>query len=144
MTTAILDTDILSEVLRGRNERLVIAADTYLDHQGHYTISSMTVAEVVRGLVKIGSDTRLADFRQFISKHEVISIGTEEAILAATIHAELERAGLTIGHFDPFIGATALTHNLKLVTGNTKHFNRIIELGYPLELQNWRDALPNG
>jgi tRNA(fMet)-specific endonuclease VapC len=33
---------------------------------------------------------------------------------------------------------TALTHGLELVTGNTSHFQRIQQIGYPLTLANWR------
>ncbi len=36
------------------------------------------------------------------------------------------------------IAAIALTHNLELVTGNTTHYQRIQQLGYPLTLSNWR------
>jgi tRNA(fMet)-specific endonuclease VapC len=39
---------------------------------------------------------------------------------------------------DPLIAAIALEHNLELVTGNAAHFQRIIQLGYPLTLANWR------
>jgi tRNA(fMet)-specific endonuclease VapC len=36
------------------------------------------------------------------------------------------------------IAAIALTHGLELVTGNTTHFQRVQQLGYPLILANWR------
>jgi tRNA(fMet)-specific endonuclease VapC len=36
------------------------------------------------------------------------------------------------------IAAIALTHGLELVTGNTSHFQRIQQIGYPLILANWR------
>ena len=32
----------------------------------------------------------------------------------------------------------ALEYNLELVTGNVAHFQRIVRLGYPLTLINWR------
>lgn len=41
---------------------------------------------------------------------------------------------------DSMIAATAIEHNLVLVTGNTKHFERIQELGCPLRLDNWRST----
>ena len=37
------------------------------------------------------------------------------------------------------VAAIALQHNLVLVTGNTKHFERILNLGYPLSLHDWRN-----
>ena len=43
-----------------------------------------------------------------------------------------------IGLADPMIAAIGLTHGLELVTGNTAHYQRIQQLGYPLTLVNWR------
>jgi len=53
------------------------------------------------------------------------------------IYGELERTGQPIGRADPLIGGIALAHNLVLVTGNTKHFERVIALGFPLSLADW-------
>ncbi len=39
---------------------------------------------------------------------------------------------------DPMIAAAAIRQGLTLVTGNTDHFQRIKNLGYPLALDNWR------
>jgi len=36
------------------------------------------------------------------------------------------------------IAAVALVHGLELVTGNTAHYQRIQQFGYPLILANWR------
>jgi tRNA(fMet)-specific endonuclease VapC len=36
------------------------------------------------------------------------------------------------------IAAIALKHGLELATGNTSHYQRIQQLGYPLTLVNWR------
>jgi tRNA(fMet)-specific endonuclease VapC len=36
------------------------------------------------------------------------------------------------------IAAIALVHGLELVTGNTAHYQRIQNLGYPLIPVNWR------
>jgi predicted nucleic acid-binding protein len=36
------------------------------------------------------------------------------------------------------IAAIALVHGLELVTGNTAHYQRIQNLGYPLTLIDWR------
>jgi len=47
--------------------------------------------------------------------------------------------GQQIGHLDPFIAATAIANDRPLVTNNTKHYQRIVDLGFPLELENWRE-----
>ncbi|MBP5377247.1 MAG: PIN domain-containing protein [Bacteroidaceae bacterium] len=50
------------------------------------------------------------------------------------IRHSLEHTGLRIDQFDLLIGATAIHHNLILVTSNTKHFDRINEL----KLEDWK------
>jgi PIN domain-containing protein len=71
---------------------------------------------------------------------EVLPFDRATAELAGRIAGELERTGQPIGLADPMIAAIALTHGLELVTGNTAHFQRVQNLGYPLTLVNWRLA----
>ena len=52
--------------------------------------------------------------------------------LAGRISGDLDRTGQTIGKADPMIAAIALQHGLELVTGNSSHYQRIQQLGYPL------------
>lgn len=52
---------------------------------------------------------------------------------AGDLAAELGARGFSIGTEDVFIGATALQHNLLLVSGNTEHFSRIPGL----RVENW-------
>ena len=59
------------------------------------------------------------------------------AELAGRIAGDLDRTGQTIGKADPMIAA-ALQHGLEMVMGNTAHYQRIQQLGYPLTLINWR------
>jgi tRNA(fMet)-specific endonuclease VapC len=45
----LLDTDILSEVLKGIDPQVVARAEAYRATFGHYTISLVSVVEVVKG-----------------------------------------------------------------------------------------------
>ena len=81
---------------------------------------------------------RLLNFLNAVALEQVIVFDQSTAVLAGRISADLERAGQVIGLADPMIAAVALKHNLELVTGNTTHFQRIQQLGYPLTLANWR------
>lgn len=49
------------------------------------------------------------------------------------VKADLEAAGTRLADADLLIAATALEHDMTLVTGNTKHFARIPGL----RLENW-------
>ena len=71
-----------------------------------------------------------------MSRHGTLAARNGPA--AGRIAGDLERVGRPIGLADPMIAAIALTHGLELVTGNTGHFQRIQQLGYPLVLANWR------
>ena len=45
--------------------------------------------------------------------------------LYAKEKARLRKAGTAIDEFDLLIGVTSITHNLTMVTNNTRHFERI-------------------
>ena len=49
MEAAILDTDILNEVLKQKNQQVVAAASTYLRLHGQFAMSALTRYEVIRG-----------------------------------------------------------------------------------------------
>ena len=94
--------------------------------------------EVIRGYQKKQATRQLQNFLTAIASEEVIPFDQAAAELAGRIAGELERTGQPIGLADPMIAAIALTHGLEMVTGNTAHFQRVQQLGYPLILANWR------
>jgi tRNA(fMet)-specific endonuclease VapC len=94
--------------------------------------------EVVRGYQQKQATRQLHNFLTSIASEEVVPFDQAAAELAGRIAGELERIGQTVGLSDPMIAAIALSHGLELVTGNTAHFHRVQQLGYPLILANWR------
>jgi tRNA(fMet)-specific endonuclease VapC len=135
---ALPDTDILSEVGKGIDPTVARNATAYRGAFGRYTLSAVTVMEVVRGFQSRQSARRLQQFLSAIAAEEILPFDQPAAELAGRIAGDLDRAGQPIGRADPMIAATALAHGLELVTGNTAHFQRIRQLGYPLTLVNWR------
>jgi tRNA(fMet)-specific endonuclease VapC len=135
---SLLDTDILSEIGKGVNATVARHAADYLAAFGRYTLSAVTVAEIVWGLEKRQSIRRLNAFRTSLPAMEVLPLADAAADLAGRIGAALDRIGQPIGLADTMIAAVALEHGLELVTGNTAHFQRVNRLGYPLTLANWR------
>ena len=71
----------------------------------------------------------------FLSSVTILTFGEEEAKQTAQIRNFLKQAGTPIGAYDVLIGATAITHNLILVTANVREFERIPNL----QIQNWRN-----
>ena len=98
----------------------------------------MTVTEIVAGWHKRQREDRIQQFLAEIDSAEVLPFDCKSAELAGRIYADLERTGQPIGLADSAIAATALQHDLMLVTGNVKHYQRIQALGYGLRLDNWR------
>jgi tRNA(fMet)-specific endonuclease VapC len=139
MARALVDTDILSEILKGKNPRLLAKADAYRATYGVITTSVITVMEVIKGLHKLGDYERQTEFLTAIASEEVLSLDLESAEIAGRIYADLEREGKTVGWADAMIAGIAIRHQLPLVSGNTAHYTRISDLGLPLVLENWRD-----
>lgn len=138
MSKALLDTDMLSELGKAVDPIVVGHGVAYRRAFGRFTISTVTLMEIVRGLQRKQSLQRLQTFLLSISGEEIVPFDAESAILAGRIAGDLERLGQPIGMADPMIAAIAMTNGLELVTGNTAHFQRIQRLGHPLTVKSWR------
>jgi tRNA(fMet)-specific endonuclease VapC len=137
MRKALLDTDALSEIIKGKNEGIRLRAEAYLVAHERLTITSISVMEVAKGLHKIGKHADLQRFTASLDALEVLTFDRDAAVIAGRIYADLERAGQPIGRADPMVAALALVNGLVLVTGNVEHYERIAQLGHPLEIENW-------
>jgi tRNA(fMet)-specific endonuclease VapC len=136
---ALLDSDIYSEILKAIDQNVQRNAVAYRQTHGILTISVVTVMEIIQGLQRVGASLRrIQGFRIAVGREEVLIFDQAAADLAGQIAGDLDRVGRPIGRCDPMIAAISLTHGLELVTGNTTHYQRIQQLGYPLTLSNWR------
>ena len=138
MNKALLDTDILSEVGKGIDQTVARNATAYRQAYGFLTLSVISVMEIIQGYQRVGGSSRIQAFRNAIASEQVILFDQAAADLAGQIAGDLDRVGRPIGRCDPMIAAIALTHSLELATGDTSHYQRIQQLGYPLTLVNWR------
>ncbi len=122
----LIDTDRVAEFLkpRGRGASLLpeIAA-------AGLAISIITYAELYEG-VHYGRDpvAGLNGLERFLTEAEVLGISQAVARRAAVIRGALRRAGIPVALPDVLIAATAMEHDLTLVTGNLRHFGRIPDL----------------
>lgn len=133
---SLLDTDILSEIIKRVNLRIIVKANSYLNQFDKYTISAITVMEIVEGWQKRKQEKRLQQFLTILTSQEILSFDLTEAVLAGKIYADLEITGKRIGYPDCMIAAIAISHNITLVTGNLSHYQRIQDLNYSLKLDN--------
>ena len=132
MKPAMLDTDILSEFLRG-NRKVVAKVDEYLHEYSFINLSIITYYEILNGLLYKGAKKQLSKFEEFIELNKVIPLTLRTARIAATIQADLRKKGTEIGHTDTLIAGIAISNAFQLITNNTEHFKRIKNL----EIANW-------
>jgi tRNA(fMet)-specific endonuclease VapC len=138
MDKALLDTDILSEIIKGVDANVVAKATAYRNAFRYYTLSVLSVLEIIKGYHRLRRADRIAQFRSSLIAEEVLTLEKTTADLAGHIFTDLELSGQTIGRIDPMIAAIAIENGLTLVTGNTSHYARLPGLGYSLKLDNWR------
>lgn len=130
----LLDTSVLSEVLRPRPSPAVIGRLL------QFTSKTLFASEVTRFEMRFGSALR-PDAPLFWARiqRELLPLVTwlpvSEAVStrAGDIAAAQRLAGRSCGTLDPLIAATALTQGVPLATRNVQHFARIDGL----EVQNW-------
>jgi tRNA(fMet)-specific endonuclease VapC len=138
MNPAIIDTDILSEILRAIDRGIVRNGEQYLLQFERYTIKAVTLVEIISGFVRAGRQRHLDSFRAYLPDLEILPLDQESAVIAAEIYGMLERSGRTIGRADPMIAGIAIRNDLTVVTGNSRHYERIINAGFDLRIENWR------
>ncbi len=69
----------------------------------------------------------------YLANHPNLDFDSGAARAFGELRADLERKGTTIGAYDLQIAAIALTHDLTLVTHNTREFGRVPNL----TLEDW-------
>ena len=119
----LVDTDWVIQYLRG--DAAIVSRLGELQAQG-LALSIISLAELWEGVFYSrdpeGDAQDLADFLRGVT---VLGIDTDIAQRFGRERGRLRKAGMLIGDFDLLIGATAVQHNLTLLTNNRSHFARI-------------------
>jgi tRNA(fMet)-specific endonuclease VapC len=125
----LFDTDAISETLRKKPLEDYMEWLKTLTREQQYT-SSIVISELYKGAYRSPKREQLI----FNIKTKILPIltilpfDTNTAQIYGQISAELEQTGQMLAHPDLQIAATAIQHNLELVTGNIKHFGRVPNL----------------
>ena len=133
--TYLLDTDILSNLLKRTPSTLLIAKLASVPPDQQFT-SSITLGELHYGAHRIPD--RASSLLQQLTETllpnlPVLPFDSAAAVRYGEVRAELERLGTPLGEADLRIGSIALARGLVVVTGNVRHFQRIPELS----VENW-------
>jgi predicted nucleic acid-binding protein len=145
---AILDTDILSEYLKGHNAAVAGRAAAYAKDHRVFTFTSVTVYEIVYGLELKGASVQLKRVLTWLKRNEEITPIDADYLEAATIKATSRKQGSVVELPDCLIAAIATRLNRPLVAGNTEDFRAIQKVGRKsrlerpagvnLSIENWR------
>jgi tRNA(fMet)-specific endonuclease VapC len=134
MQLSLIDTDILSEILKNRDPIVVRNAARYIAEFAQFSISAMSRYEVIRGLKHKNAHRQLTKFATFCQRALVHPITNEILDRTSDLWVDARRNGLPSRDPDLIIAATALEHGRALVTGNVDHFSWIPGL----TIDNWR------
>jgi len=122
----LLDSDRLIDYLRGRLDAIALVDQLQPDG---IALSVVTIAEVMEGIQRDPARVaREAAFGQVIRGFTLLAIDEPVARRFAALRGHLRDVGRTIGDLDTMIAATALHHDLTLVTRNRRHFERVPDL----------------
>jgi tRNA(fMet)-specific endonuclease VapC len=92
-------------------------------------LSIISVAELWEGVYYSTDPVRSqAMLKEFLAGIVVLGIDEEICKRFGELRGSLRRGGKLVGDFDLLIAASALRHNLTLVTNNRRHFETIEEL----------------
>ena len=97
-------------------------------------ISSIVEMELWFGIELNPVFRHVGAIRNLLAQLPAVAFGSADARQAAKILALLRQRGTPIGSFDALIAATALAHNLTVITHNTREFSRVPGL----QLEDWQ------
>jgi predicted nucleic acid-binding protein len=122
----LFDTDAISEVLRPRPAVTYVRWLATVPREAQYT-SAVVIGELYRGAFRSAArDRHLANIEsRVLPALTVLPFDTLVARIYGEIAAQLGSAGHRLADADLQIAATALAHDLLLVTGNVRHFRRV-------------------
>jgi len=124
--THLIDTDYVVDYLVGKADVI-----SFLDalSETRSAISLITLGEIYEGIYYGRNPQKGKDgFQRFLRFVDVLPLNTSIMQQFAHIRGALRRTGNIISDLDILIAATAIQHNLTLVTRNIKDFERIPDL----------------
>ncbi|MCP3441815.1 PIN domain-containing protein [Bradyrhizobium sp. CCGUVB14] len=124
----LLDTNVLSEVQRPAPSPKVLAWLDTVDEDRAF-ISVASIAELRRGVALLDDGRRRVALTAWLSHdlparfaERILPIDHSVAERWGYLMAQSRRSGIALSVMDGFFAATALAHNLTLVTRNVKDF----------------------
>lgn len=124
----LLDTSVLSELVKKNPRRQVV---NWVDEQEESTLflSVLTVGELEKGIAKLPASARRTNLISWVRRElagrfggRLLPIDVRVAERWGTMAGESEKRGKPLPAIDSLLAATALVHDLQIVTRNVADF----------------------
>jgi tRNA(fMet)-specific endonuclease VapC len=133
VTVYCFDTDVLSTVICRDPPLALIRRLARTPPEQQFT-TAVTLGELLYGAAKRGSATLTRKVRDLVTGALlVVPFDERAAEVYGPLRAQLESAGRRLDEPALRIASIARSRDLIVVTGNTRHFNRVPDL----EVENW-------
>ncbi len=124
----LIDTCVLSELVRPRPDRHVVSWMESCEEEAIF-LSVLTLGEIQKGIEKLAPGKRRNELQAWLDRDlrrrfagRLLDIDGEVALVWGRVQASMERAGTPLPTIDGLLSATALAHNLTIVTRNVDDF----------------------
>lgn len=123
----LLDTNVISEPEQKRPDPDVLKWLRSHSSSSMY-LSAVTIGEIRRGIERLLSGSKRAHLQNWMDEvrtrfsGRILPISDETFSVWGKMYAEFEKRGIVRPPFDSLLEATALEHDLILVTRNVKNF----------------------
>lgn len=123
----LLDTCVLAEFKKKKPEQKVL---DWLNDQTEQSLflSVVTIGEIQKGISSLPTSKRKTELEKWLQSliypydGRIVALGIKEILKWGEINGKLARKGFVFPFLDSLIAATALTHDLTLVTRNEADF----------------------
>lgn len=122
----LLDTCVLSELIKKQPDLKVEEWISRINESDLF-ISVLTIGELHKGIAKLPDSIKKSELHKWVShdlesrfQSRIIDIDLKTSTIWGKIMAESELKGRTMPAIDSLIAATGISHNLVVVTRNTK------------------------
>lgn len=129
--TYLLDTCIVSKLRKIKNESDAQLQEWVLSHsENHYFLSVLTIGEIQMGISKLDGNKKGVLENWLLGeliprfKDRILVFDNHTASIWGEIKGTALKRGYNLPVIDSLIAATAIQHNLIVVTENTKDFNQ--------------------
>ena len=127
----LLDTCVLSELIKPCPNPSVIEWVKNCDETSLF-VSVLVIGEIQKGIAKLEESKKKSELQAWLDnelvkrfKDRILNINKKTSSIWGKLQGEVEKKGEIIPVIDALIGATAIEHNLIVVTRNVNDIERI-------------------